>query len=300
MTETIDERTGEIIPEGINQETDEPKRDIVVMNLDASKVGTLELDEMALKALDEPLDPGDVKIRPDGLLYLPWTWFAKRLNDAVGRLKWGLVPQGSPKGRATGNNTELIVWGFWLMIKGIPVSFAYGETSYRTNNNTMSYADAVAGAKSIALARCCKELGMALQLWDPQWIDGWKKEFAVHIPNPTGNRPEKIWVRKDDKRYNVKAKPASKPVASEEPDVNKDYPQGAEFKAPETDSVDGYTKAQILANKDNQVQSLKDLTGKSSAEVCQFVGKLEERKKYPLFAIADMMNPKEKSDETVS
>ena len=35
------------------------------------------------------------------------------------------------------------------------------------------------GAKSNALMRCCKDLGVASVLWDPIFIAQWKSKYAV-------------------------------------------------------------------------------------------------------------------------
>lgn len=229
-----DERTGEIIPKGANTKIVTSNLQVVV---EAKTIGTLELDEKTLAVLDERLNPLDIRIRPDGLVYLPWTYWAEKLNRAFGRLRWGMIPQGAPQSKDTGKDTVLVVWGFWLIVKGIPVSFAMGETSYKTNNKTMSFADAVEGAKSISLARNCKLLGMALELWDAEWVDSWKKEYAKYIKNPReGGYPDHIWVRNDDTRYTEVKKPAQKqpkPKVKEEevpphgqPPVDEAFPKG--------------------------------------------------------------------------
>jgi hypothetical protein len=42
----------------------------------------------------------------------------------------------------------------------------------------MNYTDACEGAKSNALMRLCKEIGIGLELWNPQFINSWKSRFA--------------------------------------------------------------------------------------------------------------------------
>lgn len=190
--EIVDERTGEEIPTGIQK----VQSNTLATNLDLTKVGTTVLDEKAEAVLSEPLDPAQVQIRPDGLVYLPWTWYADRLNRAFGRLGWGLVPQSGPMTKEMGDMT-LVIWGHWLVVRGVPVGFEMGETAYRPSNHTMSYGDAAAGAKSNALARNCKMLGMSLELWNQEWIGEWKKKYAERVKNPNGNRPEYIWRKKD-------------------------------------------------------------------------------------------------------
>jgi hypothetical protein len=43
----------------------------------------------------------------------------------------------------------------------------------------MSYASALEGARTDCLSRCCKDLGMASELWDKAWRDGWTAKYAV-------------------------------------------------------------------------------------------------------------------------
>lgn len=201
-----DERTGEEIPKGANQIMLASNQNT---HVEIAKVGTLELTPKAEEVLNEKLNPADVKIRPDGLVYLPWTYYSNKLNQAFGRLQWGLLPQGAPHVKPQGDYGDmLVVWGFWLAIKGVPIGFAYGETTYKPSNATMSYGDACEGAKSIALARNCKQLGIALELWDADWVAAWKRENAETYDNPNQNaKQKKLWRKKGQKS-------AQKPEAS--------------------------------------------------------------------------------------
>lgn len=36
-------------------------------------------------------------------------------------------------------------------------------------------------AKSNALMRCCKDLGIASELWDPSFILQWKEKYAIGV-----------------------------------------------------------------------------------------------------------------------
>jgi hypothetical protein len=184
----VDERNGTQIERGATrQEAEMPS---YAVELD--KVGTSVITPDEAKILNGPLNPEDVQIRPDGLVYLPWTWYAARLNKAIGVLQWGNIPQGMPMSKAQGTSV-LVVWGHWLIIRGIPVGFSLGETSYYPNNFTMSYADACEGAKSISLTRNCKLLGMALELWDPSWVADWQRKYAERYKN---DKDKMVWRKK--------------------------------------------------------------------------------------------------------
>lgn len=282
-----DARNGELIPKGSPPVI--ATTNTMQLQVKAETIGTLELSPETEKILDEPLDPKDVRIRPDGLVYLPWTWYAAKLNRAFGRLKWGLIPQGSPQSKDAGNNTVLVIWGNWLMIKGIPVGFAVGETSYKTNNYTMSYADAIEGAKSISLARNCKMLGIALDLWNPEWIEEWKKEFAETYKN---DKDKIVWRKKGSKKpEQSEQKKSEETVLTGDPD--KDFPKV------ETPSDGRFTKKQIRGSADHITAIIKK-SGKDAPTVLKLVGSLDEKTKYSISEIVDMLTTtdlKGKEDE---
>ena len=77
------------------------------------------------------------------------------------------------------------------------VSIARGEQQYFDPNGIPT---AVEGCKSNALMRCCKDLGIASDLWDPRFIRKFKKDyceekFAEHVMT---KRKKKLWRRKGD------------------------------------------------------------------------------------------------------
>ena len=49
------------------------------------------------------------------------------------------------------------------------------------------------------MMRCCKDLGVASELWDPQFIRQFKSEHAknVWVEHVVTKKKQKIWVRKD-------------------------------------------------------------------------------------------------------
>ena len=56
---------------------------------------------------------------------------------------------------------------YMLYCHGRFVAQAMGEHTYYSRNN-LQYGKACESAKSNALMRCCKDLGIASSLWDPQ------------------------------------------------------------------------------------------------------------------------------------
>jgi hypothetical protein len=136
--------------------------------------GKIELSERESEILFAPVNEEDIEIRPDGFIYLPWMEYARRLTEAFG-IAWALIPNGMPKFHKVTNH---IYWGFWLVIKGHLCGYAIGEQEYITSNRNMTYGDACEGAKSNALMRLCKGIGMSLELWKPSFIRKWKEKYA--------------------------------------------------------------------------------------------------------------------------
>ncbi|PYH47641.1 putative mitochondrial genome maintenance protein Mgm101 [Aspergillus saccharolyticus JOP 1030-1] len=139
-----------------------------------------------------PTDPEEVEIKPDGILYLPEIKYRRILNRAFGPGGWGLVPRSesivTPK---------MVTREYALVCHGRLVSVARGEQDYFSPDGIPT---ATEGCRSNALVRCCKDLGIASELWDPRWIRKFKAQhtreaFVEHVVN---KRKSKIWVRKDD------------------------------------------------------------------------------------------------------
>lgn len=262
-----DARTGEIIPKGAN-EIPLPTEQKTIINV--HQIGVLDISQEAIDIITAPLDAGDVQIRPDGQVYLPWTWRAKRLNNAFGIFKWGMIPQGAPLSKTVDENNVLVVWGWWLVVKGVPVAFSYGETSYRPKNKSMSYGDACEGAKSNALSRNCKQIGMPdIELYSVDWVKEWKAKYAERVKNPDGGYPEYIW-RKKAKNSN-----------GHQPEQKATEPAKQEVKAaPEVVYENLVSWAEL--KKIPMIEQLALDSGKKKSEVAIFIGKLDHAGSYSI------------------
>jgi hypothetical protein len=267
--EIVDERTNEIIPRG---EIQRPQSNTLATSLDLSRVGTLVLDEKAEAVLSQPLEESDVQIRPDGLVYLPWTWFANRLNNAFGRLGWGLIPQANAQTKDMGNMV-LVVWGHWLVIRGVPVGYEVGECAYRPDNHTMSFGDAAAGAKSNSLARNCKMLGMSLELWNQEWIEAWKTKYAETYK---GNNGKTLWRKKAN---------GGNGHQPQQPKVTE--PAKAEEVKADSKATDSYTFAQL--NTIPMVAQLAKESKKTKQEVAVFLNKMDKKVSYSIPQIVKLL-----------
>lgn len=138
-----------------------------------------------------PLEPADIEIKPDGILYLPEIKYRRILNRAFGPGGWGLAP------RTLSHITpKQVSREYALICSGRLVSVARGEQDYFGGEEKLT--TALEGCKSNALMRCCKDLGIASELWDPAFIRKFKKTycdelFAEHVVN---KKKKKLWKLK--------------------------------------------------------------------------------------------------------
>ncbi|KAH7323646.1 mitochondrial genome maintenance protein MGM101, mitochondrial precursor [Rhexocercosporidium sp. MPI-PUGE-AT-0058] len=146
-----------------------------------------------------PIPADDVEVKPDGIMYLPEIKYRRILNRAFGPGGWGLAPRGETI--VTGKS---ITREYALVAHGRLVSVARGEQDYFSPEGIPT---ATEGCKSNALMRCCKDLGVASELWDPRYNRKFMKDHAKqiwveHVPT---KKKKQIWLRKDDEpRYPFK------------------------------------------------------------------------------------------------
>ncbi|CCU81639.1 mitochondrial genome maintenance protein [Blumeria hordei DH14] len=146
-----------------------------------------------------PLPYDDVEVKPDGVVYLPEIKYRRILNRAFGPGAWGLAPRGE-----TIVTEKSITREYALVVHGRLVSIARGEQDYFSPEGIPT---ATEGCKSNALMRCCKDLGIASELWDPRFIRKFLSEKAKQVwaEHTVTKRKKQIWMRKDDElRYPYK------------------------------------------------------------------------------------------------
>jgi len=153
--------------------------------------GTLELTQEQNSVLYSDPNDEDIYIIPDGKIYMSWTKYAERLNKAFGGTGWALVPEGMPK-----SHNGTIYWPHHLVIKGIYIGTAIGEQQLA--NNQMTYGEACEGAKSNALMRCCKNMGIGIKLWDKVFVNYWLDKYATYRweENKNTGKNKKVWSLK--------------------------------------------------------------------------------------------------------
>lgn len=99
-------------------------------------------------------------------------------------------------------------------------SQAQGENTYFGPDTLPA---AVEGCKSNALMRCCKDLGIASELWDPHYIQWHRKNHmeGVWVEHVTTKKKRQLWYKKG--QVNVvypykKSLPSRRPEVGPEPD----------------------------------------------------------------------------------
>ncbi|KAJ2786329.1 hypothetical protein GGI15_001612 [Coemansia interrupta] len=150
-------------------------------------MATQPFDPRISEILMSPLTESEIEIKPDGLLYLPEIKYRRILNRAFGPGGWGLVPRGahSVAGRTLSREYALICLGRFI-------SQARGEQDYFDEG---ALATATEGCKSNALVRCCKDLGVASELWDPSFINQFKAKYCVEewVTHAVKGNKKRMW-----------------------------------------------------------------------------------------------------------
>ncbi|CCE91621.1 Mgm101p TDEL_0D00370 [Torulaspora delbrueckii] len=154
-------------------------------------IGGKPFDDTVQKHLATPLYTQDIEVKPDGLIYLPEIKYRRILNKAFGAGGWGLVPRSE-----TIVTPKLVTREYGLVCHGQLVSVARGEQDYFSDAGIPT---ATEGCKSNALMRCCKDLGVGSELWDPVFIKKFKIDNCVEkfVEHVTTKKKRKIWLRKD-------------------------------------------------------------------------------------------------------
>lgn len=186
-----------------------------------ARASELKLTPEEIKALqadfpDDAFKPGAAG--NEHLIYIEHAFLRDRLNSVIGPGQWAVIPRsrwGEDYKTRNGKAATRIYVEAMLMVRGCFVAEAVGEMSYFPNNDAQSYGDAVEGAKTAALKRCCKEFGVGLQAWKKDWCEGWwqRKNAAKKPAAPT---PTPMAEAKS--RPNLMDKIASAAAATKKPD----------------------------------------------------------------------------------
>lgn len=146
---------------------------------------------------DEAFQPGAAG--KENLIYIEHAHLRDRLNKVFGLGQWAIVPRSrwaEDFRTANGKEASRVYCEAMLLVRGCFVSEAVGDMVYYKTNDSQNYGDAVEGAKTAALRRCVKELGVGLQAWKKEWCQGWwqrrnapKQSASVRTQAPTAAKP---------------------------------------------------------------------------------------------------------------
>lgn len=144
-------------------------------------LGSLPFTDEEAAKLRARVPDEEIDILPTGEVYLHQVGYRQRLLDVFGPGGWGLAQLGEPVLK----DDTLIQW--WaLIVAGRVIATAPGEAHYKTDRAKakhweMAFGTAQESAKSNALMRCCKDVGVAAQNWDKRLADEWREKYAVHV-----------------------------------------------------------------------------------------------------------------------
>lgn len=157
------------------------------------RASTLDLTKAEIEKLQAPF-PDEAFFTgaagKENLIYIEHASLRDRLNQVVGLGKWSLVVRRhwaekfrfySKRDQRQAEGDRIYVEAV-LLVKGCFVGESIGNMDYYPNDST-NYGDAFEGAKSAALRRCCKELGVGLQAWHKDFCQGWfARRNATNAP----------------------------------------------------------------------------------------------------------------------
>ena len=148
------------------------------------RASTLKLTPEEIAALEADFPDDAFKPGASGkehLIYIEHAFLRERLNKVLGLGQWSIITRRTwgedfefrnNKGENV-TGTRIYVEAV-LLVRGCFVAEAIGDMDYFKKNQSTNYGDAVEGAKSAALRRCAKELGVGLQAWKKDFCEAWK------------------------------------------------------------------------------------------------------------------------------
>ncbi|KAJ4327490.1 hypothetical protein N0V84_002016 [Fusarium piperis] len=153
-------------------------------------IGSWPVTSEQNKVLSRPVNPDDVEVKPDGIVYLPEVKYRRRLNEAFGPMGWGMVNRGEVV-----VGTNIVTREYALIVNGRFVSQAQGVNNYFSPEGLPA---AIEGCKSNALMRCCKDLGIASELWDPVFLRWFRKHYMEErwVEHVTTKKKRTFWYKK--------------------------------------------------------------------------------------------------------
>ncbi len=205
MPEPIDAEVmpdGEIVEKPLLPAVAEAKSDAAQARIDAvanvlhkayEKASLLQLSSEEVAALTSDFADADFRTGASGkenLIYIEHASLRERFNKVIGIGQWSLIVRNRWTEQFTTAKKEpahRVYVEAVMVVRGCYAGEAIGDMTYYPNNPSTNFGDAVEGAKSAALRRCAKELGVGLQAWHKAFAEDWFKRRGQKPPN--GNQP---------------------------------------------------------------------------------------------------------------
>ena len=189
---TVNHNTGEMLSKAESVEIGTIAPEIFV------GISTLDISKEISDKLTQPVSIEDIEIKPTGEIYLGHVRYRKMLNDAFGMGYWSLRPLGGFV--KTGS---VVCREYALYIKGKYAASAIGEQNYIESNAQMTWSDACEATKSNVIMRCCKDLGIGLEMWDRKFVEKFKKELCCQVwrKGKPGQTPKPQWRLKESEPF---------------------------------------------------------------------------------------------------
>ncbi len=127
--------------------------------------------EETCKILQAELSPEEIEIKPDGVIYLPENRYRKILHAAFGAGGWALIPRGAHTLASNVLSRE-----YALFAAGRYITQVRGHASVFGFSNPALASEVV---RSNALMRACKDLCVANELWDMNFVERWRSTYAA-------------------------------------------------------------------------------------------------------------------------
>ena len=178
-----------------------PTSPLAQMHSLIERAGEMPFPPEVQAILSQDAPEGIIDIKPNGAIYVSHPYYRDVLDRAFGVGGWALVPLEPPRIKG-----DRAIWYGFLKARGQYIESAYGGCTFVPKNREMNEDDAVEGAKSDCLTRCCKAFPLFRNLWNGDFAAEWKAQYAYQVENP--NYPgRKIWKKKGIPMTGVEGKP---------------------------------------------------------------------------------------------
>jgi len=136
-------------------------------------------------ALEEPFLDDEIEILPTGEPYAPHGRYRTRLNHVFGPGQWALLPLTDHL-----LDGKTVVQPWVLTVRGCVAAVASGAGSSGFDSDIAQQTEA---AKSQALTRACKDLGIGLFLAQKRWAESFRERLCLLVE--AKDRKDKDWRR---------------------------------------------------------------------------------------------------------